>query len=164
MRAGRRSVFNMKRISPRRNDIIRYFCDLVILLLFENAEAAGGLRPLGLAVFSALVFSRRNVILLAPMYLAACLLKDFSYVGLVVAVTPAVLFIAAYFVYHKLNRPMHRTTALIVTLLSCVPRVAFSMVNGEIYAPILSSVITLVAAYVLMTALNAAPSGDFDIV
>lgn len=89
------------------------------------------------------------------MYLAACLLKDFSYVGLVVAVTPAVLFIAAYFVYHKLNRPMHRTTALIVTLLSCVPRVAFSMVNGEIYAPILSSVITLVAAYVLMTALNA---------
>ena len=81
-------------------------------MLFENAEAAGGLRPLGLAVFSALVFSRRNVILLAPMYLAACLLKDFSYVGLVVAVTPAVLFIAAYFVYHKLNRPMHRTTAL----------------------------------------------------
>lgn len=155
MRAGRRSVFNMKRISLRRNDIIRYFCDLVILLLFENAEAAGGLRPLGLAVFSALVFSRRNVILLAPMYLAACLLKDFSYVGLVVAITPAVLFIAAYFVYHKLNRPMHRTTALIVTLLSCVPRVAFSMVNGEIYAPILSSVITLVAAYVLMTALNA---------
>ena len=145
----------MKRISLRRNDIIRYFCDLVILLLFENAEAAGGLRPLGLAVFSALVFSRRNVILLAPMYLAACLLKDFSYVGLVVAITPAVLFIAAYFVYHKLNRPMHRTTALIVTLLSCVPRVAFSMVNGEIYAPILSSVITLVAAYVLMTALNA---------
>ena len=155
MRAGRRSVFNMKRISLRRNDIIRYFCDLVILMLFENAEAAGGLRPLGFAVFSALVFSRRNVILLAPMYLAACLLKDFSYVGLVVAVTPAVLFIAAYFVYHKLNRPMHRTTALIVTLLSCVPRVAFSMVNGEIYAPILSSVITLVAAYVLMTALNA---------
>lgn len=155
MRAGRCSVFNMKRISLRRNDIIRYFCDLVILMLFENAEAAGGLRPLGLAVFSALVFSRRNVILLAPMYLAACLLKDFSYVGLVVAVTPAVLFIAAYFVYHKLNRPMHRTTALIVTLLSCVPRVAFSMVNGEIYAPILSSVITLVAAYVLMTALNA---------
>lgn len=155
LRAGRCSVFNMKRILPRRNDIIRYFCDLVILMLFENAEAAGGLRPLGLAVFSALVFSRRNVVLLAPMYLAACLLKDFSYVGLVVAVTPVVLFIAAYFVYHKLNRPMHRTTALIVTLLSCVPRVAFAMVNGEIYAPILSSVITLVAAYVLMTALNA---------
>lgn len=145
----------MKKFAVRRGDLIRYFLDLVILLLFENAEATGGLRPFGLAVFSALVFSRRNVVLLAPMYLLACLLKDFSYAGLVVAVTPALLFTLAYFIYHKLSRPMQKTSALFVTLLSCVPRVAFSAVHGEIYAPILSTVITLVSTYVLMTALNA---------
>lgn len=149
------SVFRMKKVFLRRNDLIRYFCDFVILMLFENAEAAGGLHPFGLAVFSALIFSRRNAILLAPMYLAACLVQDFSYVGVIAAATPVVLFVAAYFAYHKLNRPMHKTTALAVTLLSSVPRIAFSAVKGEVFAPILSCVITLVSTYVLITALNA---------
>lgn len=145
----------MKKFGIRRNDILSYLVYFVLLVLFTDAGTVGGIKPFGLALFTALVFSRKNIVLLAPMFLVAKLVSDFSYQSAISAVVPSVLYVAVYFVYHKLGRPMHVVAALAVTLASLVPDIVFSVLGGDISGCVLSGVITLVFSYVFITALHA---------
>lgn len=95
------------------------------IFVFAAAEATLPLRPFALGFFMALVYSRRNVIILAPVYVAAALVFDFSAASAVYAAAPVVVALGASFLHYKLNRPMNIAALNAYVLLAAVPVFAF---------------------------------------
>lgn len=119
------------------------------------AHTAGGIRPFGLGLFVALIFARQNLIILAPVYIAACIHADPTWQSAVIGITPAFIFTAAYFIHGKLNKKLGLTAAGVYTALSQIPYFVFAVLQGKYYEAALTVVLTQVFAYVAMLALYA---------
>lgn len=145
-----RIKFKLKRRNV--NEIIKYTVFVFLLFLMTMAQTSGGIRPFGLGLFVALVFARQNLLILAPTYVAACIHADPSWQSAVIGITPAVIFTAAYFVHHRLNRRLGLTAAGVYTALSQIPYLVFTILGGKYYEGALTVVLTQIFAYVAVLA------------
>lgn len=105
--------------------LVPYFFYAAALFVFAAAESTLPVRPFALGFFLALVYSRQNVIILAPLYAAAAIVFDFSVASAVYASVPVVVVVGASFFHYKLNRPMNIAALNAYVLLSAAPMFAF---------------------------------------
>lgn len=131
---------------------ITYFLCFFLLIISVRAETVSGLKPLGLAMFAAMVYSRKNIILLAPMYLIANLISEFTWQSAVVGAVPSALFIAAYFIHNKSGKRMSLTAINIYTFLAQVPVIVFGVLRGDYINIAFNALLTQVFAYVAIIA------------
>ncbi len=114
-----RKRFAIKRGSLR--DITKYLIYAFLLFMTTYAHTAGGIRPFGLGLFVALIFARQNLIILAPVYIAACIHADPTWQSAVIGITPAFIFPAAYFINGKLNKKLGLTAGCVFTTQKQIP-------------------------------------------
>lgn len=147
-----------KRIDFSRSNlrvVLKYAAYVFMMFLMTMAQTANGIRPFGLGLFVALIFARQNLPVLAITYIAACIHADPSWQSAVIGAAPAVVFTAAYFIHHRLNKRLGITAAGIYTLVSQIPYVVFEVMRGNYYEAVLTAVLTEIFAYVSLLALYA---------
>lgn len=150
----------MRKIRTRFNQVnlseaAKYIFYFMLLAAASSAQTLNGLKPFGLGIFAALVFARRNILVIAPMYIISCLISDFSWQSLVIGAAPAIVFIIAYFAHHKLNKRMNVTFANLYVLISQIPYVVFAAAGQAIYNILLTVVLTQIFAYIAILAFYA---------
>ena len=97
---------SMNTTFPSPKSIPKYLATM--LLFYFAARARLPEMPFGFAagLYAGLVYSRGYVWLLAPMYIAGCLLADCSIGGIVYAALPVLVLTTVRLVYDKLARPL----------------------------------------------------------
>ncbi|HPD02185.1 MAG: SpoIIE family protein phosphatase [Christensenellales bacterium] len=123
--------------------VAKYITYFLIFVLLHNAKTKSGLTPFALGFFAALVYSRENLWLLAPLYVLGSFTAGVSWQGLVIAATPAVVFAIAYFVHYKIKKPVNLLFLNIYALICQAPYVAFSAVS---LAGAMDAVLTVIIA------------------
>lgn len=134
----------MKKASLR--SIFKYAIYFILLILLCNAETANGIKPFGLGLFVALVYSRQNLLVLAPMYAAAVLLSSFSVEGAIIGTVPSIILMTAYYIHYKVGRSMNTLFANLYTLLSQIPYIIFS-VGDNFFTTFFTVLLTQIFAY-----------------
>lgn len=143
----------MKKV--KNNTVLKYAVYFVLLVLLTRAETAHGFMPFGLGFFAALVFARQNLIVLAPMFIAASLIADFSVTSAIFAAVPAFVLMLAYWIHHKLDKPISLTFANLYVALSQVPRIVYQSFHNQLFDIFLSAAITQIFAYCAIVAMYA---------
>lgn len=117
--------------------LVPYFFYAAALFAFSAAESTLPVRPFALGFFLALVYSRQNVIILAPVYAVAAIVFDFSVASAVYATVPVAVVVGASFFHYKLNRPMNIAALNAYVLLSAAPM--FSFISPTVESVLLTS-------------------------
>lgn len=108
----------------------KYVSYLLLFALTAHAQTRHGLMPFALGLFVALVYSKENIWLLAPLYLLGSFAGGVSWQNLVVAASPPLVLAAAYFVHFKLKRPLGLVAINLYALLAQAPYIVLNVVSA----------------------------------
>lgn len=136
----------MKKIKLKT--VIKYSLYFALLALFCNATTPHGLKPFGLGLFVALVYARQNILILAPMYMAAAVLSEPSWLTLAAAAIPPVILTTAYYVHYKTGKSLNMFFMNLYALLAQVPCAFFAADGRQLFSVLLGVVITQIFVYV----------------
>lgn len=143
----------MKKLNLRT--IVKYLVYLMLFLLLTNTKTIHGLRPFGLGLFVALVYSRQNILVLAPMYIVASIIANPSWAGVVLSAVPAVVFTIAYWLHFRAGKSINMLFANLYTLLSQIPYIILTVKSIGVFTAILTVAVTQVFAYCAIIVLYA---------
>ncbi len=133
---------SMNTTFPSPKSIPKYLATM--LLFYFAARARLPEMPFGFAagLYAGLVYSRGYVWLLAPMYIAGCLLADCSIGGIVYAALPVLVLTTVRLVYDKLARPLK---AWEVQLYHAAVIAVVAVVQAILVHPVWSAVTTVLS-------------------
>lgn len=110
-------------------DALMYALEGALLFLFTSVTEIGGALALGL--FAGLIYSRENMLLLAPLYIMALVTFSLSWWTLLFACAPVALFAVLYAVYFYLKKNVPVYMNSLCSLFSLVPYFVISALNGD---------------------------------
>ncbi len=105
----------------RTKDYVRlliYFCLFTILAM---ADILDGIRPFYIGLLIGLIYCRENLLLIAPVYIAAMLIAEFSWQSLLLALSPLIIIGLAYYFHYLAKRRMKVAHIMLYTLISQIP-------------------------------------------
>lgn len=135
--------------------IIKYAIYFLLLIMLADTTTVHGLRPFGLGLFVALVYSRQNILVLAPMYVIASVIAEPTLTSVISGAVPAVIFVVAYWLHYRSGKSINMLFANLYTLLSQIPYIIFTLKTASVYAVILTVAITQIFAYCAIIILYA---------
>ncbi|MEG2540773.1 MAG: hypothetical protein RSB59_03240, partial [Clostridia bacterium] len=111
-----RPAFEMK-FSVRA--MVEFVAESLLIFLLASVPKVGGALALGL--FSGLVFSKQNLLLLSPIYMVAVIVFALSWWTLLYVAVPVLLLLGLYLVFFKLKRNVPMYSIALTTLISMTP-------------------------------------------
>lgn len=144
------SAFNKNGLASDFNSnvvqAVRYSVEALLIFLLASVDDVGGAMALGL--FVGLVYSKQNLLILAPVYVIACAVFALSWWTLLYCVIPVVLLSGLYAVFYKLKRNVPVWAVALCALVSSVPyAVCTALFTGGIFTVVLSLVIVAVFSF-----------------
>jgi len=116
----------------KAKQIIRYTSFFLCFCFYFYMESKVGVRAFSIALFMALVYCRQNVLILAPLYLAAAMLAAPTLDNLMIAAAPCAVVVTAYFVHYKLKKRINLLFLSVYTLLSQIPMIIIESTTAEL--------------------------------
>ena len=124
--------------------LIKYIFIFFCFYIISKANINGVIYPFSFGLLFALMWCNNNVLILAPLYIAAMFLGTFSLQSLYCAIATVIVMLVTYGIHYKLKKRMNYWQILCYGLLS---QVAFIVLNilgeGSIVYTILSVVFGL---------------------
>lgn len=127
----------------KAKQIARYAVFFVCFCFYFYMESKVGVRAFAVALFMALVYCRQNVLILAPLYLAAAMLAAPTIDNLILAATPCVVIVTAYFVHYKLKKRINLLFLSVYTLVSQIPLIILKGSTAEL---LIASIVGILGA------------------
>jgi stage II sporulation protein E len=127
----------------KAKQIIKYVWIFLCFSFYFYLESKVGIRAFAIALFMALVYCRQNVLILAPLYLAAAMLAAPSLDNFILAAAPCVVIVTAYFIHYKLKKRIHLLSLSICTLISQIPMIILRSSTPEL---LVSSILGVLGA------------------
>lgn len=125
--------------------VIKYGVYFLIMFLLGLSGIGEDINPFYLGFFVALVFSGENALILAPLYVVALLIGDFSLKSFIAGVIPAVIFTLADFLHRRFKRRMTLLLANVYALIASLPLLIFGIGNIE---ALIDAVVTIIISQV----------------
>ncbi|NCA67081.1 MAG: hypothetical protein EOM87_03340 [Clostridia bacterium] len=129
----------------RNKDLVRLLSYFVLFILLGFATIKGDIRPFYIGLFVGLVYCRQNLLLLAPLYICAMLLAEFSWQSLILASSPVVVLGSAYYIHFLFKKRVKIMHILIYSLISQLP---LFFVYGSGYDIIVNSLIRIMISQI----------------
>lgn len=126
--------------NARSKDYIRLFLYFVLFIILGMAEIFNGIHPFYIGLFVALVYCRQNMLLLAPLYIVAMLITDFSWQTFVLAISPVLIIGLGYYLHYLFKRRLKIWHIMLYAFISQIP--AF-FIYGTSYQIIIDTLIRL---------------------
>jgi hypothetical protein len=115
----------MKKINVK--SLIKYPIFWLFFVVLFRAKSGLDYEPASVALLSALVFSGQNIVVLAPLYIAAAAISDISFEVLLTAALPAAVFIPLYYICYKMRKKPSISAVCISALVCRLPVLFFSL-------------------------------------
>lgn len=110
-----------KKIKIEPKTLFVWIIVVVATLLLSFAKISKYALTLAVSLFVGLAYSRKNILILTPILLLSMVLANPVWQTVVVAITPAVVFVTAYLVTRKLKKKIKPLTAVLLTSASLLP-------------------------------------------
>ena len=137
-------------------EIAKYVGYFAMMILLNFAKSSAGLTPFTLGLFVGLVYCRENVFLLSVGYILSSIVTGFSVSRFVIAVLPAVVFIAARMLHQFLLRPMKMLQTNLYALICQLPVILFNLTaTGQLVHAVCAVIISQIFTYTATIALYA---------
>lgn len=138
-----------------RKNFLKYTVFFLVLTIFAKARTESGLAPFAAGMFAALVYSRQNLFILSPMYVAASLIAGPDWNGLVFSVIPVTVMTAAYFVHFRIKRPVTMRAINLYVLAGQIPYLAIRGAEDYLLSATVNVILTQLFAYCAIIAVYA---------
>lgn len=129
----------------RNRENLKYLLYALVFALFFYAEKRLGISPFAIGLFMAAVYSKQNILFLAPIYLICGIAITPSLTQLLYCATPIAIVAVSFLVHYKLKRQVGLLAICIYTFVSQIPRIIFE--TGDSYL-LVNTVITILLAQV----------------
>lgn len=113
------------------NSIILGVGIFTALLLLAMAKTKGGFSPFTLGFFVALVYARRNFLVVSPLYVLANFIINPTLYVLFLSALPVAIFAIVYFVHYKMKKEVGLFTVNLFSFVSAIPTVLLNLYFGE---------------------------------
>ena len=131
-------------LSPVR--AAQYAAQILSMFLLASVEDFGGALALGL--FAGLVYARRNMLVVAPVYALAVIAFSPSWWTVLYVSVPVLLFFVVYLVFFRLRKNVHVVFTTVTAIAGEIPHaVCTAVFGGSITAVVLSAVIVAVFSF-----------------
>lgn len=142
--------------------LIKYIFIFFCFYIISKANINGVIYPFSFGLLFALMWCNNNVLILAPLYIAAMFLGTFSLQSLYCALATVIVMLVTYGIHYKLKKRMNYWQILCYGLLS---QVAFIVLNilagGSIVYTILSVVFGLLFMFAALKIFEAIATKGF---
>ena len=109
--------------------VFRYLSFFALMLVLSLADkVVAGVFALGM--FSALVYSKFNLLVLAPMYLLSRYLTTFSLESAIISLVPIVVYLVAYWIHSLVHKPVRVRHMTLYATVSILPEVVLAVMRG----------------------------------
>ena len=129
--------------------IIKYFLIFFAFYVLSKANINGIIYPFSFGILFALMWCNNNVLLLAPLYVAAIFLGTFSLSMLYSAIGTIIIMLITYGIHYKLKKRIKYWEILIYGILSQAVYVVLSVLNDN---NVIFTVLTVVFGVLFMFA------------
>ncbi len=119
-----------------------YFALFIVLGI---AEIKGGVRPLYIGLLVGLIYCRQNLLLLAPLYIGAMLIAEFSWQSLALAVSPIAVIGLGYYLHYVFKKKIKIWNIMLYALISQLPLL---FVYGTDYSAVADALIRIALSQV----------------
>ena len=111
----------------------------VLMALLSLARIVPDYGGYAMSIYIALVYCRFSIAVLSPMYLAISLIFDHTLWGIIYAVAPVVIMVAAKYLHYLFAKPMRLYAVIIYAALSALPAMfvdfpAYLNLEGIVYS------------------------------
>lgn len=114
--------------------IIKYALYSIAFAFLHFVEWKMGVYGFSTALFFALVFSKQNVVVIAPLYAITGIAFNLSLWGALYLLSPILVTLLAMFVHYKCARPLTQPLMMLYAFISLLPRVGIGI--GELIVSI----------------------------
>ena len=128
-----------------RKDNFKYIIYALIFLLFFYAEKSLGIRPFALGFFMALVYSKQNILFLAPIYMICGLAISPTLMQLIIVTSPVIIVTVSFLVHYKLKKAVKLLAINLYAFVAQIPLVIFE--TGDTYL-LTNTIITILATQI----------------
>ena len=136
-------AFSLK-VSPKF--ALPFVAEGLLLFLFASVDKFGFALALGL--FCGLVYARRNILLVAPLYVLACFVFTLNWQTVLFALAPALVLVCAYALFFKLKRNVPVWMIALSALVGLTPYIVCEILFfGDYIFVVLSAAITVVVSF-----------------
>lgn len=128
-----------------------------LFLLLSSAKLMG-CAPFALGFFTALVYSKKNFLVVSPLYVLSNFLVDTSLESLVLSFVPVAVLSVVYFVHYKIGKQVSLLTVNLCAFFSQLPTTLTALFMGEtlfsvVVSVLLTQIFTLCATVCLYAVL-----------
>ncbi len=102
-----------------------------VFLILESAKTIGGFSPFSLGFFVALVYARKNFLVVSPVYVLSSFIVEPKITTLYLTAFPVLVIAVVYFVHFRMRASVSLLTANLSALVSQIPAVVFAIYFGE---------------------------------
>jgi hypothetical protein len=115
----------MKRLNVK--NAIKYLIFWLFFVVLFRAKSGLDYEPASVALFSALVFSGQNILILTPLYIAAAATSGLSFEVIFPAALPVAVFVPLYYICYKIRKNPSIPLVCLSALVCRLPIVFFSL-------------------------------------
>ena len=129
----------MKKININKtlNELLKFFLFVFLFFVLMNANINMVLSPFAFGMLFALTWANQKVYLLAPSYLLAGLVKDFSFESVISLLCTLFVLVVPYFIHILCKKQMRKWEFGVFAVLSQTANIVFEVISG--FSPILSA-------------------------
>ncbi len=129
----------------RNRENLKYLLYALVFTLFFYAEKRLGISPFAIGLFMAAVYSKQNILFLAPIYIICGVAIAPSLMQLLYCSAPVAIVAISFLVYYKLKKQINLLAICIYTFVSQIPRIIFE--TGDSYL-LINTILTILLAQV----------------
>ena len=129
----------------QKKENIKYIIYALIFLLFFYAEERLGIRPFAIGMFMALIYSKQNILFLAPIYLICGLAINPSLMQLIYVISPVIIVSVSFLVHYKLKKAVKLLAINLYAFLAQFPLILFE--TGDTYL-LTNTIITILSTQI----------------
>ena len=129
----------------RNKENLKYLLYALVFALLFYAEKRLGISPFAIGLFMAAVYSKQNILFLAPIYIICGVAVEPSLMQLLYCATPVAIVAVSFLIHYKLKRQVGLLPISLYTFFSQIPRIIFE--TGDSYL-LTNTVITILLAQI----------------
>jgi stage II sporulation protein E len=129
----------------RNKDNLKYLLYALVFLLFFYAEKRLGISPFAIGLFMAAVYSKQNILFLAPIYIICGICVSPTLTQLAYLAAPVFIVTVSFLIHYKLKKAAGLLAISLYTFVSQIPKIIFAA--GDTYL-LTNTIITLIVAQI----------------
>lgn len=110
----------------RYKENIKYLLYTLLFLLFFYTEKRLGISPFAIGLFMGAVYSKQNILILAPIYVICGIIISPTLIQLIYLLTPVAIVGVSFLVHYKLKKAVGLLPISLYTFFAQVPKIIFT--------------------------------------